>query len=147
MVKTWGGSELGQSAQSVLDKVTAVIPNELKQHIEQSLLFSMRFSKREDIDISLDICRKAATNKRLLQLTYRRAAGECSQRRIRPLGLYFWGNVWTLVGWCELRSDFRHFRIDRMQGITLEKTTFTDEYGQTLADFIRKMRETGEGCR
>jgi len=139
MVKTWAGSELGQSAQSVLDKITAVIPGELKHHIDQSLLFSLRFGKREDIDISLDICRKAADQKRVLQLVYRRSDGEFSQRRIRPLGLYFWGNVWTLVGWCELRGDFRNFRLDRMQQITLENDIFADEHGQTLADFLRKM--------
>lgn len=147
MVKTWGGSELGQSAQSVLDKITAVIPAELKQHIEQSLLFSMRFNKREDIDHTLDICRKAATQKRILQLAYCRADGELSQRRIRPLGLYFWGNVWTLVGWCELRDDFRHFRLDRIQSITLQNEIFTDAQGQTLLDFMRKMSEAGESCR
>lgn len=143
MVKTWGGSELGQSAQSVLDKIIAVIPTELKHHIEDSLLFSLRFGKREDIDHTLDICRKAATQKHFLQLNYRRADGETSQRRIRPLGLYFWGNVWTLVGWCELRSDFRHFRLDRMQSIALvEEETFADEQGQTLTDFLRKMENS-----
>lgn len=143
MVKTWGGSELGQSVQSVLDKITAVIPRELKHHIDQSLLFALRFSKREDLDVTLDICRKAADQKRVLRLEYQRADGEFSQRRVRPLGLYFWGNVWTLVGWCELRDDFRNFRLDRMQHITLENDTFADEYGQTLADFLRKM-EAGD---
>jgi predicted DNA-binding transcriptional regulator YafY len=58
MVKTWAGSELGQSAQSVLDKITAVIPGELKHHIDQSLLFALRFGKREDIDIFLDFLGK-----------------------------------------------------------------------------------------
>ncbi len=139
MVKTWGGTELGQSAQSVLDKITAVIPDELKDNIETSKLFSLRFGKREDIDITLDICRKAIDQKLFLQLDYQRADGEFSQRRIRPLGLYFWGKVWSLAGWCQLREDFRSFRLDRIQHIMLEDNIFIDKEGQTLSVFISKM--------
>lgn len=139
MVKTWGGTELAQSVQSSLDKITAVIPAELKYNIEKSKLFSIRFSEREDIDVTLDICRKAIDKKQLLTLSYCRADGEFSERRIRPLGLYFWGNVWSLAGWCELRHDFRNFRLDRIQQIKLENDTFIDEEGQSLQDFISKM--------
>ena len=35
-----------------------------------------------------------------------RADGEDSQRVLRPLALYFWGNKWTLAAWCELREDY-----------------------------------------
>ena len=139
MVKTWGGAELGSSAQSVLDKVAAVIPAELRNQIEQSKLFSLRFSKREDLDVTLDICRKAMDGKRLLSMDYRRADGEFSQRRIRPLGLYFWGNLWTMVGWCELRGDFRNFRLNRMVHIQVLEEIFEDCEGQSLQDFIRQM--------
>jgi predicted DNA-binding transcriptional regulator YafY len=139
MAKTWAGTELGYSAQSALDKITDVIPSGLKNKIEDSKLFSLRFDQRHDLDINLDICRKAIDGKRLLQISYCRADGEQSIRRIRPLGLYFWGNVWTLVGWCELRGDFRNFRLDRIQSIQSEDTTFIDIEGQTLQDFILRM--------
>lgn len=140
MVKTWAGTELGYSAQSALDKITAVIPTaELRSKIEDSKLFSLRFSQRQDLDVNLDICRKAIDDKRLLQMSYCRADGEQSLRRIRPLGLYFWGNVWTLVGWCELRDDFRNFRLDRIQSIQSENATFIDIEGQSLLDFVKRM--------
>jgi len=139
MVKTWAGTELGYSAQSALDKITAVIPAELRNKIEDSKLFSLRFSQRQDLDVNLDICRKAIDGKRLLQMNYCRADGEQSLRCIRPLGLYFWGNVWTLVGWCELRDDFRNFRLDRILSIQPENTTFADGEGQSLPDFIKRM--------
>ncbi len=139
MIQTWGGKELAQSTQSALDKITAVIPDELKENIAKSRLFSIRFNKREDIDITLDICRKAADKKHFLTLNYCRVDGEYNKRQIRPLGLYFWGNVWTLAGWCELRNDFRNFRLDRIQHIKLENNTFIDEQGQSLKDFISRM--------
>ncbi len=139
MAKTWAGTELGRSAQSALDKITAVVPAELRNRMEDSKLFALRFSERQDLDSHLDICRKAVDDKRVLQMNYRRADGEQSLRRIRPLGLYFWGNVWTLVGWCELRDDFRNFRLDRISSLQTENDTFDDAEGQSLHDFVKRM--------
>jgi len=58
---------------------------------------------------------------------------------VRPLALYFWGDVWTLAGWCELRQDFRNFRLDRIAEVTVTER-FPDESGKRLEDFLRKMR-------
>ena len=59
---------------------------------------------------------------------------------LRPLGCFYWGKVWTLAAWCELRNDFRSFRLDRMFGVTAcegRDARFKDEAGRTLADFLR----------
>ena len=57
----------------------------------------------------------------------------------RPLGLFFWGKVWTLVAWCELRNDFRNFRVDRMSGIEAGSVVETEK-GRTLEDFLTLVR-------
>jgi len=49
----------------------------------------------------------------------------------------FWGNVWTLAAWCELREDFRMFRVDRVSN-SQEVGTFRQERGKTLAEFYAK---------
>ena len=46
MVKSWAGHDLGQAAQSVLDKVEAVLPKELKKNIQQSPVFAQQFPFR-----------------------------------------------------------------------------------------------------
>jgi predicted DNA-binding transcriptional regulator YafY len=78
---------------------------------------------------------ETATNARhRLVLTYADQTGAVSIRPVRPLGLWFWGKVWTMVGWCELRADFRMFRLDRIK--TVEASgTFRPEKGKTLRDF------------
>ena len=140
MLKAWGGAELGSSAQSVLDKVQAVIPAELHRHLEESRLFAMRFGTRQDLEFTLDICRHAIAQHRYLRLDYQRADTECSVREVKPLGLYFWGNVWTLTAWCELRHDFRTFRLDRIRWLETLEHTFEDMAGQRLSDFITLMQ-------
>ena len=62
---------------------------------------------------------------------------------MRPLGLWFWGKVWTLVAWCELRSNFRAFRVDRLASVTPTERTFKPEKGKTLADFYRTVERDG----
>ena len=136
MLKAWGGTELGQSAQSVLDKIQAVIPKELQAHLDDSKLFALRFGTRNDIEVTLDTCRNAIDQHNYLFMDYRRADGKSSQRKIKPLGLFFWGNTWTLTGWCELRDSFRNFRLDRMQNLQCLDEVYVEHTGQSLDDFI-----------
>jgi len=51
----------------------------------------------------------------VLRLTYADDSNRQTRRNVRPLALYFWGQVWTLAAWCELRVDFRSFRLDRIR--------------------------------
>ncbi len=54
-----------------------------------------------------------------------------------PLGLFFWGGARTLGGRCELRDDFRTFRIDRMAAAAVQDETFEPTAGRSLADYLR----------
>jgi predicted DNA-binding transcriptional regulator YafY len=47
--------------------------------------------------------------------------------------------VWTLAAWCELRNNFRSFRLDRMKGIAAG-TPFEAKPGHTLDDFLKRVR-------
>ncbi|NKB49597.1 MAG: WYL domain-containing protein [Alphaproteobacteria bacterium] len=46
-----------------------------------------------------------------------------------------------LVAWCELRDDFRMFRLDRISGMDDSAGAFRPERGKTLTDFYRSMEE------
>jgi predicted DNA-binding transcriptional regulator YafY len=88
----------------------------------------------------LPALRRAIRGKRKLRLLYRKLRdGAAEPREVRPLQLEFWGWAWTLTAWCELRDDFRVFRVDRMEGAELLPATFTDEPGRSLADYLRLM--------
>ena len=65
-----------------------------------------------------------------------------SERTVRPLSLAYFGPVWVLAAWCELRDDFRTFRLDRMEGFALTTERFRTEAGKTLHDFLKRELET-----
>lgn len=83
---------------------------------------------------AIDLLEHASEARRKLRIAYRDEAGLETVRILRPLGLWFWGTVWTLVAWCELRQGFRMFRVDRI-GATEVLERFTPGPGQRIEDF------------
>ena len=89
----------------------------------------------------MDVLNAAASDRRFVEFSYTREDGEESQRRVRPLGLYFWGGVWTLASWCEMRKDFRNFRVDRVTELRALEQQFPVDPKKSLQAFIAKVRE------
>jgi predicted DNA-binding transcriptional regulator YafY len=140
MVQAWGGTQLTEAANRALRKIEAVLPADLRERIDEVLLYAPGFRVSAALRSKLDTLHSAAQGRRVVLVAYNREDGEPSVRRLRPLALYFWGGTWTLAAWCELRNDFRSFRVDRMQHLENLEETFIPKPGQMLADFLRQVR-------
>ena len=81
--------------------------------------------------------RRAIDRQHKLAFAYACADGATSRRTAWPLGLFFWGETWTLGAWCELRGDYRTFRLDRMSGLAARKEPFPGDGGELLEAYIR----------
>lgn len=136
MVRALGGPELAGAADSALARIEAVLPDVRRRALAEARVFVPEFLAKGMPAAELDLLRRAIRERRLADFAYSRADGGASRRRVRPLGLYFWGKAWTLAAWCELRDDFRHFRLDRMSGLALLEDRFVEEPGRGLADFL-----------
>ncbi len=136
-VQTWGGSALSEAARRALVKIEAVLPADRRPDLRRSRLFALDFNVPVQLTVTMDAVRDAINQRQVLHMEYRREDGETSGREVRPLALYFWGAVWTLAAWCELRRDFRNFRVDRMTVARAAGRTFVEEPGKTLDDFLR----------
>ncbi|RLW54948.1 MAG: hypothetical protein B6D76_05690, partial [gamma proteobacterium symbiont of Stewartia floridana] len=62
--------------------------------------------------------------------------GVHSDRVVWPLGLFYWGSVWTLAAWCELRQAFRQFRVDRIESLEIAGGRYQRVNGRTLQDYL-----------
>ena len=87
---------------------------------------------------ALSVAREAVTGRRKLRFTYANAAGATTDRVVRPLGVFFWGRTWTLAAWCEMRNDFRNFRLDRATDSTMLPEAFDEEPGKSLKDLLMR---------
>jgi predicted DNA-binding transcriptional regulator YafY len=137
IVEAWASPTLARAARQVLGKVEAVLPERLRAQLEAPLL-APDFHVPPASLRELDTLRVAIRERRKVQLDYIDRAQSATARKVRPLGLVFWGQHWTLAAWCELRRDFRGFRLDRMQKLTLTSERFSDEPGRALPDFLAR---------
>jgi predicted DNA-binding transcriptional regulator YafY len=110
----------------------------LRDQLDSILLYAPGgFHMAQHLRERLDILHAACLTKRAVAFGYAREDGERSSRCVRPLALSFWTGSWTLASWCELRKDFRAFRIDRMEDVLVLERTFVPRRGQRLEDFIK----------
>ena len=140
MVEAWGSTPLAQAARSALAKIVGVLPADRRPAVEQTRVYAPAFHIDPHLGATFESLRTAVRHSRFTRFDYVREDGASSTRSVRPLSLYFWGERWTLAAWCELRHDFRNFRLDRMSSVDVEDHAFAAEPGKTLADFLRKMQ-------
>ncbi|WP_039019051.1 helix-turn-helix transcriptional regulator [Halocynthiibacter namhaensis] len=139
LIKAWGGAEMAAAAEEALVKINAVLPDRDRVHAEAVPIHALSSpGLDDDVRARIDQIETACDRKLRLSLAYADVEGAQTTRIIRPLGLWFWGKVWTIVGWCELREDFRMFRLDRIRGLS-EGERFRDERGKRLVDFYALM--------
>ena len=145
MVEAWGSPELAKAGRSALAKIAGALPPSRRDELEKPRLFAMAFNADPAVAAALETIRQSIARRRVLEIDYRDAKDAATLRPVRPLGLYFWGKVWTLGAWCETRNDFRNFRLDRMVGVTMTDRRFVEERGKSLNDFLRKMQAERPG--
>lgn len=109
---------LGAAARNALAKIAAVLPAALREELEASTLLVGPGAPAEEEKVDLAVIRQAIRGERKLGISYRDAEGDASARVIWPFALGFFDRVRVVVAWCELRQDFRHFRADRITGLT-----------------------------
>ena len=138
VVAAHGDEALARAAASVLSKVEAVLPKELRARLAGSALYTPGRRTSPEVSDALTIVRGALLERRKLAFDYQDEAGQHSARTVRPLGAFFWGRQWTLTAWCELRDDFRSFRLDRMRDMVALEQRFSEVAGQTLRDYLAR---------
>ena len=135
ILQSWGGTKMAEAAQEALIKIDAVLPENARRQVGQVNVHVM-----DGADQSghwrdyLDRFEAASEAHIRLQMNYSDEAGNQTARTVRPLGVWFWGKVWTAVCWCELRDGFRMFRLDRISALQ-ELDRFRPEKHQTLRAF------------
>jgi len=144
MVQAWGDAELASAARSVLTKVENVLPEPLREVLLRAALFAPAFPALQQVRADLKPLRHAISDRHKVRFGYARADGTPSERTVRPLGLYFWGDRWSLASYCELRQDFRNFRPDRMRELQVLPETFDGSDGIDLDAFVRAMQSEHE---
>ena len=109
---------LAAAARNALAKIAAVLPAGLRDDLDASSLLVGPGEPIARDGIDLAVIRKAIRAERKLGIDYMDGKGAASRRTVWPFALGFFEHVRILVAWCEGRQGFRHFRTDRIVGLT-----------------------------
>ena len=123
-------------------KIAAALPEQKRAAVHESRLFAPGFFIDPQWGMRLDSLRAAIVKQRYVEFEYRDGHAQDSQRRVRPFALSFWGGTWTLGAWCELRCDFRNFRLDRLSALQVCEQEFPDEPDRRFDDYMKRMTES-----
>jgi predicted DNA-binding transcriptional regulator YafY len=136
MVQAWSDPALAKAAGQAMDRIEHVLPDKLRPELLRQEILVPDFGTDELVADRLEKLRTTIRKNRKVDMHYTREDGQQSERTIHPLGLFYWGKVWTLVAWCELRDSFRHFRVDRIRSMEITEQAYPNIPGRTLQDFL-----------
>lgn len=112
---------LGKAAGSVVAKIAAVLPDDLRDRVDAGTLLVVSVDKPSAGDAELTSIRHAIRAERKLRIDYGDAEGKRTRRIVWPFAIGFFERTRVVAAWCELRRDYRHFRTDRI--LSLQATT------------------------
>ena len=137
--------DLQGAAKRVLDKVTVVLPDSLRSHLDQPLFYVSRGAAAEPHGVNSAELRSAIRDRRKMRIAYLDEKRRRTRRTIWPLAMAYYVDV-TLVGaWCELRKDFRNFRVERITSSRVLAGRFQDPQGRLLAQWLALPKDRSAG--
>jgi predicted DNA-binding transcriptional regulator YafY len=136
-VERRGDQDLSRAAQDTIAKIGAVLPQQLKPFLfDSGLLAPPVFSKVDDT-VDVAAIRQAVREQRKIALVYRDESAKDTTRVIWPIGIAYFDAQRLVIGWCELRKDFRSFRTDRM----VEAKVTTEKYQERRKVLLKRWHE------
>lgn len=132
-------NSLVEQYQSAVEKIKSVLKNTQK---DKSDLLTERIQIRHNLENEktsdyLIKLQTAITNFQIYRLDYTSLQNKNSQRDIEPFALFSTNGNWILVAFCQLRQDFRAFRLDCMQSLTPMNTHFSP-HDMTLQEYFEQ---------
>jgi predicted DNA-binding transcriptional regulator YafY len=137
LAATRADERLASAAENALAKVAAVLPKDLADRMETTgLIVAPAWNARPDA-VDLGLIRTAIRNETRLEFGYVNEKGIATRRVVWPIAVAFFERARVLTAWCELRQDFRHFRIDRMS----EAVDLGQRYPRRRRQLMKEWRE------
>jgi len=134
-------TSISTAAVNALAKIHAVLPEDMRDSLQSTGLMVPPVGKEAQVtafeDGHLKLIRQALKAERKLVMDYCDVNEVQTERIVWPVALGFYERARLMVGWCELRQDFRHFRSDRIRGLEVA----SERYPTRRMTLLRQWRE------
>lgn len=145
-----GDQELALAAENAMTKLVPVLPKPVRTELESGILLAHSYTREGRLaDLAKNgapplaadpaLIRKAAREERKLEIGYRDEQGRATTRIVWPLAIAYLDSVDLVIAWCELRNDFRTFRLDRFLEARVVDASFRPQRVPKLRAFLDRM--------
>ena len=135
-VSVRGDPRLGAAASNAVAKIRAMLPDTLRASVDAATLTVPDMASVELAIVDVSVIRAAIRKEHKITISYRDNDGAGTQRTIWPLLIGFFDRVLVVAAWCELRQDYRGFRVDRI----LELDATEMRYPRRRIDMVEEWR-------
>lgn len=142
-VESKGDPALAAAAHEARAKIQASLPQPEARKLADAPYFAL--PRAAGIPVSgkpehVAFLREAIRERHVAHMVYANGEGRRSERRVRPLAIWSLPDGWMFTGWCELRHDFRTFRLDRIVTLSVTDENFANDGATGLRAFMEKER-------
>lgn len=113
---------------NVSEKILSLVPDDKKQEMqerfEELIIDIVPWGYKEIAKTYIKEIQQAISNKKLIRFKYRNNRQEEVTRIVEPMTLVFKGYAWYLFGYCKKRSDYRIFKLVRMNELITTHESF-----------------------
>ena len=137
-VESTGDQVLATAAREARAKIQASMPQPEERRLADAPYFSLQ--GRNGGTRNLVLLRQAIRQRQVARFDYQDGDGNQTERCVRPLVIWNLTDGWMCSAWCELRQDFRTFRLDRMANLAMTGESFDEDEATGLRAFMELER-------
>lgn len=130
-------ARLVAAAENVVAKIRAVLPDSLRESVDAATSTVPIVSAPEPVAIDVADLRAAIRAEHKVTIAYRDGDRSETRRTIWPLSIGVFERVLVVAAFCELRRDYRGFRLDRI----VELEHLGTRYPRKRAVMLKEYRE------
>ena len=126
---------------SALCKIKAVLKSHDKTYLEELndrvFVYARKSIHAENASYLINL-QKALIENRVIEIKYLSPYKDGpTLRKIEPIGLFYYGATWHLIGWCRLRNGHRDFRVSRIEKLVVTEEKFAANNHHSLEQYLQ----------
>lgn len=136
-----GDAQTRKNFESGLYKIKSVLSHQEKELLDDASqhISIIKNQYVEDASVvKIGEILQAIIDKNIIKIRYFSAQNyEENSREVEPIGIYNQSHYWYLIAWCQLRKDYRNFRLDRIREMEKLGKRFEQKH-PTISSFLNQ---------
>jgi len=137
---------LQDAAASVLAKIAVVLPPQTRAYFDSAPFYVSDGDARVPDGVDLSEIRSAIRDTRKLRLDYADEQARQTRRTVWPIALAYYVDVTLVAAWCELKNEYRHFRVDRIRSLSILDERYPPD-NERLAGWLALSKQRPDAVR